>query len=667
MNFLRFFTALVLAVALTASAWAGDGRQITTLAAPRAVEGNPYIACLVAGARSELSRPDPAASWPRLDSTNAPGYFALRGSADSRDARYVGAQLDAYLWLYAHPASPLRDDSALLERFLRRAHAYVDAINLCGRSGALRGGAGVLDDFALGPALTALREFATLYPNRLSAADRSRWDDAFRQTAAVLDERIESHRAAHPKGYTNIDLTHALHALNLGLYLRDPAWVDRSRAIFHRQRGHVLPDGATRYIWSQNECISYHDVVAHYIARIHEITGDPVALEILRGLEWYGPVSVGRSGEFWTSPSWKHAWNAAARPAGGEPVVAVSRNPYVRAMVVPPAIAAAPGRDWPFARWQLAWWTPDIPAREMPDQFTLLDRNIAGPRAWYGRFTYAATLRDIPTDEPGHSTLLGAQILREDLSRGVILMGIYPRVQLGADRANPNSFAWLTSGLRSHLAMGRTWSAFAADYQLHAWGSSRKGRLVPWRGRQLWLCLPDRLIGVLDILPLSSNTPAAQVEGLIRLGTGGTVHGPRQELVQSGPNRHAFGEFTVILHGSSYAETVVETTPFRRATAPLADLVLRDPHPVNAARRFVVEIRPAWAAGDAGIRVADEAGFATLRVALGSKTFTLHRPAPADPEGLAPVRVEVDSPDRADHAPPWPGFEAMAAGSAKAR
>jgi hypothetical protein len=656
---LRLFLGL-LASAASLAAESPAPQNLSTLAPLRGVSENPYVARLVAGARAELDRPDPASDWPVLDADNAPGFLALRGTNDPRDCRQVAARMDAFLWLHSHPASPLRGDPEVLARFLRRAHAYADALALLAANEKL-GGRELLDDFALGPALTALREFAALHPEKLTPAQRARWDEAFRATAANLTTRIDNHRRVHAKGYTNIDLTLALHALNFGLHLRDDSWLERHRQLLHLQRDHVLPDGATLYIWSQNESIGYHDVVAHYLGRIHEISGDPVAADILRGLEWYGPVSVGRLGEFWTAPSWKHQWNAADRPAGGEPVVALTRNPFVRGMVSPPSPDQPPGRNWHSARWQVSWWTPDIPSRPLPDNFTVLDRNIAGPRAWYSRFNYAATLRDIPLDEPGHATLLGAQIAREKFSRGVILMGVGPRVQLGADRAEPRSFASLTSGLRSELAIGRTWSAFAADYQLHAFGSSRKGRLAPWRGAQLWLCLPDRLVGVIDLAPDSPNTPPSRLEGLVRFGTGGTLFGPAQSLVPAGPGRHRFGDFLVVIHASDFAETVIETTPFRVPAAPFADLVLRDPAPGSSPRRFVVEIRPTWNTTDAQIRVAADAGSPALRVVAGEKTFTVRRPVPATPGDLAPVRVDITSPDPADHAPAWADFAQLAA------
>jgi hypothetical protein len=242
-------------------------------------------------------------------------------------------------------------------------------------------------------------------------------------------------------------------------------------------------------------------------------------------------------------------------------------------------------------------------------------------------------------------------------------MGVYPRVHLGGDRANPRSFAWLTSGMESSSAFGRTWSAFSATYQLHAFGSSTKGKLAPWRGRQLWLGLPDRIIGVLDIAPESATTAAAKVEGLVRLGIGGTVKGPKQSLVKTAPGRYTFGDLQIILHQNGFAGAAIESTPFRVPSAPFADLVLNDPAPVSGPRRFVVELRPAYVTTDAEVRTA--ANNPGLRVSVAGKTFTVRPDAPRDPAAPDPLPVEVASPDAADHAPAWPDLQALLTAPAK--
>ncbi len=636
--------------ALSAAPVSPTPPNISTLRPLHSVSENPYLARLVAGARTYLASPAGTSAWPKLTATS-PAFFNLIGASD-QDTRGTAARLEAFLWLFAHPDSPLRHDPAVLEAFLRRAHTYTDGISAASAAGTLKAGQLLLDDFAIAPASSALREFAALYPGLVLPAQRASWDRALRIAADTMMGKADG----RPGNYANIDLALSVQLLNFGLHLKDEKLLARSRELLHAQSANILPDGGTHYIWSQNESPGYHDVVAHFIARTYEITGDAAALAMLRRLEWYGPVSVGRFGEYWTSPSWKHTWNGGEFATGGEPVISVTGNPWVRGMLRPPA-ADAPLRGWESARSPIAWWRADVAPRPLPDNYTLLDRNIAGPRAWYGRFNYAATLRPIPLNEPGHATLIGAQVLRPDFSRGVLLMGVYPRVYLGGDRANPRSFAWLTSGLQSTSALGRTWSAFSANYQPHTFGSSQKGKLVPWRARQLWLGLPDRIVGILDIAPESATTAAAKIEGLVRLGIGGTVRGPKQSLMQTAPGRYTFGDLQVILHETGFAAAAIETTPFRVPSAPFADLVLSDPAPVSGPRRFVVEIRPAYVTTDAIIRAA--AGTAGLRVIVGAKTFTLRPDAPRDPAAPDRLPVEVESPDPADHAPAWPDFQAL--------
>lgn len=650
--------------------------NIATLRPLKATANNPYLARVVAGARDYLSRPETSADWPKLTPSTAPTFFVLQAASD-RDSRGTAARLEALLWLFAHPDSPLHHDPEVLKRFLRRAHAYTEGIEFTAAEGKLKAGQVLLDDFAIAPASGALREFAALYPGLLLPAQRAQWDRAMRLAADAMMGKAEG----RPGNYANIDLALAVELLNFGLHLEDEKLLARSRELFTAQAANILPDGGTHYIWSQNESPGYHDVVAHFIARIYEITGDESAIAMLRRLEWYGPVSVGPRGEYWTSPSWKHTWNGGETSAGGEPIVSITGNPWVRHMVPLPS-ANMPLRNWEQARAGIAWWRPDIASRPLPDHYTILDRNTVGPRAWYGRFNYAATLRDIPLTEPGIATLMGAQVTGEDHARGVLLMGIYPRVYFGGDRANPRSFAWITSGLKSSLTVGREWSAFFASYQLHAFASSTKGTVVPWRGRQLWLGLPDRIVGVLDIAPESASTPSTAVEGLVRLGIGGTVMGPLQKLTSTEPGQYVFGDFKVIIHASDFAEITTEETPFRVPKAPFSDIVLRNAAPSNSPQRFVVEIRPAYVTDDAKVNVSKEPnGLIALRTEVAGKTFTLWAnptdvpiPAPlgspsptlsihtsSEATAVAPGQhiVQIESPVPADHMKGWTDYEAM--------
>jgi hypothetical protein len=603
--------------AATLAAPAEGVPNLSVLHKPRVTENNPYLDRLMAGAEVVLHRED--APWPMTRPDKV-----LLGSATSQgeyNPRDTAIRMEAYLWLFANPASPLHHDSRLLARFLRRAHAYTDAIIVHDKT---KGGQSVYDDFAIAPASCALREFARLYPGLLLPSQQARWDRAMRLAGDKIMAYSAQHRSFHAKGYANIHMAMAMELLNFGLYLNDAAMLARSREFLESQRANVLPDGGLHYIAKQNESPGYHDVIAQFIAQIHAINGDPLALELLKRLEWYGPVSIGRMGEYWTAPSWKHTWNSGLKGiAGGEYVAAVTGNPYVRGMLVVPEPGEDSLRRWEQACAPLPWFRNDVQPLPLPDRVTYPDRNIDGPRAWYDRFTYAATLRDIPEDEPGHTTLMGAMVTQPNHTLQSILMGAYPRVKTGKQPADPRSWSWLTSGMKSSRVIGRHFSAFSAGYALHAFGSSQKGPVSKWRGRQVWLGLPDRLIGWMAVDPLAPSTEGPALTGdlqaLLRLGTGGTINGPKQTVKPIDPSTWAYGDLTVRVIDHNFKSVEPRVVPFRLPDYPVTEITFEAGQSMSA--WCLVEIKASWAQGHAQVKNLTSGALAGFQVDLEGKSY----------------------------------------------
>lgn len=565
-----------------------DTSHITAVRLPRVIEGNPYRDALARGAAFSLGQADPP--WPK--NTPEVNVFA-NPSGTAATARDTAAQMEAYLWLFANPASPLRHHPGVLARFLRRALAYADAIDV---HRGTKAGQIIFDDFAIAPAVSALREFSRLYPGLLLPSQRALIDRAMRVAGDKILAHSLEHREKHGRGYANIDLSIAYELQNIGLYLKDAAMLDRSRELFHGLAAAVLPDGGTHYIWSQNESPGYHNVVAQLLARSYEIEEDPRLLELLKALEWYGPVSIGRMGEFWTAPAWKQQWNVPLEGiVGGEFVVAATGNPYLRGMLKMPELNERDARKWPAARPSVAWYRNDIRPRDLPDDLTYLDRNIAGPRAWYGRFSYAATLRDLPVDEPGHATLMGALTTTENFQMQAFVMAVGPRLFLGGKPEDPRAWAGLTSGLVSGLILTRHASVVIAGYDLSQFNSSSTGRVVPWKGRQLWLGMKDRIVGLIQALPNESGTDSAGLEGLVRLGTGGTVNGSPQSLQNLAGGGYCYGDLIIRPVAHNFSEIATALVPFRLPDRPVTEIRWRETEGGRGLRWFLVEIRPTWA------------------------------------------------------------------------
>jgi hypothetical protein len=701
---------------------------ISALRPPMKVDGNPYIGKLIAGAREDLSRLDKP--FPKNTET-VNSFTGLGGETGSRSS---GDEMQAWLWLYANPASPLKGDPRVLERYLRIANAYADAIDVHG-SLSLRGspasaeaakgtpfvgaqgskgnenaplaGQGIFDDFAIAPASCALREFGQLYPGLLLPSQKALWDRAMKTGGAVMWLKAKDREGT----YANIDLALAFEMLNFGLYLDNKEYLDKSRFLYEAQEKIIWPDGALAYLGRQNESANYHNSDTRDLARIYEVNKDPKVLELLKKTEWYGPVTCGKRGEFWTVPSWKDTWNDTTSSwTGGEAVAALTGNPYLRGMNDDLLKRSADFYKWPSgwyaARLGIPWWKDDVKPLPLPDNYTVIDRNISGPRAWYGRFNYAATTRPIPENESGLATIIGAQVIEADGGMGNVLMGVYPRIREGKDpiskdgKFNRQAYAWRTCGLKSAVVMGRSFSAVAGTYQLQQYRSSQPGNPVDWTGRQLWLGLSDRIIGLVEVSPNKEGAKAIDVEGVLRLGTGGTVNGKPTKIEQTGTNSWKYGDLTATFLGHNGAKIETPEVPYRLPKFPNTEIRVLDEkgasgasastaYPVSFNQWFLVEIRPSWVnAPAAGARLEVPPGVLGMEAEVSGKKYrvlfnpgvsdlpcaltasansSLHDskggvvvPVPAS-LNLKPLElaIQVTSPDKEDLQPGWSNYQEM--------
>ncbi|NDB96271.1 MAG: hypothetical protein EBZ78_08955, partial [Verrucomicrobia bacterium] len=249
-----------------------------------------------------------------------------------------------------------------------------------------------------------------------------------------------------------------------------------------------------------------------------------------------------------------------------------------------------------------------------------------GPRAWYGAWNYAATLRKIPTNEAGLFTIMGAQVGETTNSVFQVnssLFGIFPRLRVsattGADTDGTFSesrHAWLASNLNGDATVRRDFSALGTSYRPSVYNSSSKGAEQDWTSRQVWLGLPDRIIGLLDVAPNTDNS-VYEVQGVIRLGYGGTAASSPKTITATATNRWNYGNLTLVLHNHNYAALITNLFNFRYTTNPvpgasanpITELTLLDSPTAQTnisplawtagtRRAFLAEIRPNNATND---------------------------------------------------------------------
>ncbi len=643
---------------------------ISVLRPPHVVDGNPYIARLVAGAKEDLAKPD------KPFAKNTPTVNTFSGLSVEGGSRSAGDEMQAWLWLFANPASPLKGDPKVLERYLRVANAYADAIDVHGgmslagtplvgaqgskgNENAPLAGQGIFDDFAIAPASCALREFAQLYPGLLLPSQKALWDRAMKTGGAVMWLKAKDREGV----YANIDLALAFEMLNFGLYLDNKEYLDKSRFLYEAQEKSIYPDGAIAYLGHQNESANYHNSDTRDLARIYEVNQDPKVLELLKKTEWYAPVTCGKRGEFWTVPSWKDTWNDG-NPiwTGGESVAALTGNPYLRGLNDTLIASQKDLKGWPASRLNIFWYRNDVKPLPLPNNYTVIDRNIVGPRAWYGRFNYAASTRPIPENEPGLATIMGTQLTDTNGQAGQILMGVYPRVRLSANELSKNgsfnrqAFAWRTYGLKSAIVTGRSFSAVAGSYQLQQYRSSTAGDPVDWSARQLWLGLPDRIIGLVEISPNKDGAQAIDVEGVLRLGTGGTVNGKPTKIISTGTNSWSYGDLSITLFGHNYSTVQTPEIPYRLPKFPNTEIRLFDTngavasqslnsYPATTKQWFLVEVRPEWSKKADSVSIVDQpTGVFGFQSQSGQKKFgVLYNPTDSVLEIPASVLAKADS------------------------
>jgi autotransporter-associated beta strand protein len=539
------------------------------------------------------------------------------------DARLSGQQMDALFWLFAHPQSPRRHHPEILRRLLRRTINYLDAMDVWStryNPGQL---AGFFDDFGMGPASQVFREFLVLYPNLVPPNLKIHWLRAMNTAGSMI---YSAHKDRVSLWY-NTDVSLSCQLFNFGTVATNPDWLAKGEYFMNellRTNGPLFADGAMAYYGMANEVGGYQGTLTEYVTRYHEMTGSSNALAILRGMEWYGPIN-GPIQSWWTVAPWKHMWNDIdSSDCGGE--AAAGANAYVRAELDRDISGAATSSNWySRPRVDVAWYRSGVTSSNRPD-YTVYDRNIEGPRAWYGAWNYAATLRKIPNNEAGLFTIMGAQVGETTNSVFRVnssLFGIFPRLRVSATTGADTDgtfyeirHAWLASSLNGDATVRRDFSALGTSYRPSVYNSSSKGAEQDWTSRQVWLGLPDRIIGLLDVAP-NVNTNAYEVQGVIRLGYGGTAASSPKTITATATNRWNYGNLTLVLHNHNYAALITNLFNFRytnnpapgASANPITELTLLDSPAAQSntapvawttgtRRTFLTEIRPNTASND---------------------------------------------------------------------
>ena len=319
---------------------------------------------------------------------------------------------------------------------------------------------------------------------------KARWTEAIRRIAKDHD----GNPGGNPGGnYSNADLGYGRIRIACGLFLNDKPYTERGLAQVHTWDANIFEDGGTSYIAKQNESPGYHGACIDLAYDSFIMTRDPKLTDMLRKLELY-PISITDSNlttEWYTVPSWKQSWYGAGSGGAHRVVYYLTGNPYHHLLNGPDHFLKP---TEPSMKDALLYRTYPETKVTLPNHYTVYDRNIQGVRMNYG--LYSAAMNGRVTDQlVGKNTYVGLTLAeppkdgKRAFSAAVYGINAFP---MGASTISKESVS---------VAIGRDFASLGADYTLAKRLAGPGRREVPWKGRQSWLYLPDRMIGLIELTP----------------------------------------------------------------------------------------------------------------------------------------------------------------------
>jgi hypothetical protein len=551
----------------------------------------------------------------------------------------VSTQGREMAWGLTHPQSPLAGDATLLTGTLRRFQKTFES-NL----------AGTLDgDFMVAsPAAEMYLLVRTVYPDLILPSRKVQWEAAIKLHADTIDaQQGAKFRAAVPgTSWVNADVRWMLGLRFAYDVLGTTSYRDTAASALQLISGSLLPDGGFLYDAKQNDVYTYHGDIITALARYWQVTGEPLARELVVDSYWYYPLSVEPNGtpEYSSGASWKHYWNQVTGSEAAYVVAALANSPENLRVA--------------------KWFTPspslflstfhraDLVASASPQNYITYDRNVMGPRGRFGTFSYVGTASPYTGENRGKRTFVGAMVTDFTGSNNAwrlnaALDSAQTRVRyatgpdnntIGNDVSGPTPIVYYDAAQqeRNAYTVDDRFATLSTDYVL----SKYKGAAQPnWRGDQQWLFLQDRIVGLATLESLTTQSAYAMV-GSLRFVSGRAHWGTARSFVQVNSNTWSYGKLTVRIveqdYGAvttSYEDTwddkvdVIDNKTgrlnFVDSAAAAANESSLISYPAGTRKRYLVEIRPdtTTTAPTTLARIEPGNGLRGIDYALGSTRF----------------------------------------------
>ncbi len=526
---------------------------------------------------------------------------------------------------FCHPQSELAGRPELVAPLLRRLAVFAEY---------MAEGGPVLGDFGpCGTIADAWLILRTCHPEIVPPSLQAGMDQAVRNNAnAIIKKRPEWFQPATPETpcLVNADVNLVLGMAIAQRIFPTPEYAAALQAGLAYIEPHILSDGGTNYFGQHNECPSYHGTAVYSLTRTAQISGMDQPMEMVKRLRWYYPLVVSPTGviEWATAPSWHHYWNTANGAA--EAAVMAELNDCAHNQRV--ANLGYKGNLW-----AAAFWNPDRVAAPSPDNYLTYDRNVEGPRARYGTWSYVGTTRKT-YDTRGKSSYVGCVIETGkpgnwQLDSALQDAGMEIRVDPSKDSdtehrgritlANEESVT--TSAVGEHAA------ALGAVSKLGTYNKPA----TDWITRQAWLMTRDRMVGLVT-LEAGEEFTGAGIYGRLFLVSGRATWGVRKELQELGGGSFSYGDLIATFHAHDFAGFEHEYSDVmggglnQSSARKACRLMVVDAaaksgsttlYPKGTIHYYLVELRPSSSAPATVSRVDDASGVLSFTVQDGSGSY----------------------------------------------
>jgi hypothetical protein len=292
---------------------------------------------------------------------------------------------------------------------------------------------------------------------------------------------------------------------------------------------------------------------------------------------------------------------------------------------------------------------------------------------------------------------------KEPYPLNAALMSATPEVLLRKGAADRDNLAKCTLDDTTCEIVGKSYAAVSSHFALQTYSGPQRGKDAPWAVNEAWICLQDRLFGLMEFLPDKVGQKASGVSSHWLFGTGG---GPPAQMRPGADGHHfTYGKLFITVQDTNFPN-LVDTPSTTIRGQKVDELILSDTDPKVTTDPTYSPDKPYYAIVEVGASNTPEAkvthltlngGLTGFQVSLNAKVFTViqntsRQPASTDLLTYAPPAVTsslhfphdsarpivspvpatfsldplsqilvVSSPDAADHQAGWENYPAMAA------